>query len=690
MAPTMRATARLIARRSLPVPLRTPAVAAASPTSRGFSSSSAAPKQTDGAADTIDSTSLAQLRRLRDVMKGRGKFEDLGIGGLDALLNRVFKRTFASRMLPPAHVERLKLVHTKGILIHGPPGTGKTLTARQIGVILGARTPKHINGPEIFSSLVGQSEETIRKIFEASEREWRMKGNKSPLHVIVFDEIDAVCKRRDDVNTSGRSRVHDNVVNQLLTKIDGLTTQNNLLVIGVTNRKDLLDEALLRPGRLEVHIEIPLPDQEGRRQILEIHTRELREAGMIQVCGDEEDDEEEGIGGGGGVDLDAIAAMTRGFTGAELEGLVRSAIAFALADHQEALATLAEREVKSQDGEGAGKDRDVDESTADADFLEFLENQGATSVGSRHFREALQSVERSADILDAQHRADVAAGRIVDRAGHAEYDHAVRLVDGMAAATAAAGGLGDTGRAVDEDVTSATGTGGETRPATRSVLLTGRNGAGRMTAVSEIVDKHVFENVQRLDAHTLVGKPDAERIFVDAFADAARADRSVLILDDLDLMIQLEPRIGAQLATLLRTPLRNTSMLVIATAAGDEVAGENGPLVGAPSNADSLSGHEGSFGSVVRFPAPRREDLAAFATVSGWMEEGADAFAEALRPGSTFQDARLVLEQVAAEAGGGSGSSEDGRESAVAFWDSALSPPGSRPRKEFNSSDYIL
>ena len=86
---------------------------------RAFSSSAAGRARQSADADAIDSTSLAQLRRLRDVMKGRGKFEDLGIGGLDALLNRVFKRTFASRMLPPAHVERLKLVHTKGILVHG-------------------------------------------------------------------------------------------------------------------------------------------------------------------------------------------------------------------------------------------------------------------------------------------------------------------------------------------------------------------------------------------------------------------------------------------------------------------------------------------------------------------------------------------------------------------------------------------
>ena len=153
-----------------------------------------------------------------------------------------------------------------------------------------------------------------------------MKGNNSPLHVVIFDEIDAVCKRRDDANVVNKSRVHDNVVNQLLTKIDGLATQNNLLVIGVTNRLDLLDEALLRPGRLEVHIEIPLPDSEGREQILNIHTKELKENSMLDE----------------NIRLIDIADRTRGFTGAELEGLVRSAVAFALAEHQETLATTTE------------------------------------------------------------------------------------------------------------------------------------------------------------------------------------------------------------------------------------------------------------------------------------------------------------------------------------------------------------
>ena len=229
----------------------------------------------------LDHSAKIQLKALRQAMQGKGKFEELGIGGLDDLLNNIFQRTFASRMLPPDTIDKLNLSHTKGMLLYGPPGTGKTLCARQIGFLLGARTPTHINGPEIFSSPVGESEEAIRSIFKASEREWRMQGNKSPLHVIIFDEIDAICKRRDASMASGRSRVHDNVVNQLLTKIDGLQRQNNLLVIGVTNRKDLLDEALLRPGRLEVHVEIGLPDEKGREQILQIYSRDLVKEDMF-------------------------------------------------------------------------------------------------------------------------------------------------------------------------------------------------------------------------------------------------------------------------------------------------------------------------------------------------------------------------------------------------------------------------
>jgi vesicle-fusing ATPase len=100
-------------------------------------------------------------------------------------------------------------------------------------------------------------------------------GPNSGLHIIIFDEIDAICKARGSV--AGATGVHDTVVNQLLAKIDGVEQLNNILVIGMTNRKDMIDDALMRPGRLEVQMEISLPNEEGRIQILNIHTARMRE-----------------------------------------------------------------------------------------------------------------------------------------------------------------------------------------------------------------------------------------------------------------------------------------------------------------------------------------------------------------------------------------------------------------------------
>ena len=150
------------------------------------------------------------------------------------------------------------------------PAVGKTLIARQIGKMLNGKEPKVVNGPEILNKFVGASEENVRKLFEDAEADQKMNGEASELHVIIFDEIDAICKSRGSVRDG--SGVHDTVVNQLLTKIDGVDSLNNILLIGMTNRKDMLDEALLRPGRLEVQVEIGLPDDKGRLQILKVLT----------------------------------------------------------------------------------------------------------------------------------------------------------------------------------------------------------------------------------------------------------------------------------------------------------------------------------------------------------------------------------------------------------------------------------
>lgn len=244
------------------------------------------------------------------------KFEDMGIGGLDKEFSTIFRRAFASRIFPPGIVERMNIQHVKGILLFGPPGTGKTLIARQIGKMLNAREPKVINGPEVLNKFVGQSEENIRKLFADAEKEYKEKGDESGLHIIIFDELDAVCKQRGS-GSAGGTGVGDSVVNQLLSKLDGVDQLNNILLIGMTNRMDMIDDALLRPGRLELHIEISLPDEEGRVQILKIHTDKMRKNGVM-------DDD---------VDVVEIASLTKNFSGAEISGLVRAASSFAFNRH---------------------------------------------------------------------------------------------------------------------------------------------------------------------------------------------------------------------------------------------------------------------------------------------------------------------------------------------------------------------
>ncbi|KZV94230.1 AAA-domain-containing protein [Exidia glandulosa HHB12029] len=243
------------------------------------------------------------------------KFEDMGIGGLDSEFSNIFRRAFASRVFPPGLVEKLGIQHVRGILLFGPPGTGKTLMARQIGKMLNAREPKIVNGPEILNKFVGQSEENIRKLFADAEKEYKAKGDESGLHIIIFDELDAICKQRG--STGGGTGVGDSVVNQLLSKMDGVDQLNNILIIGMTNRLDMIDEALLRPGRLEVHMEISLPDEKGRFQIITIHTAKMRSNGIM-------DDD---------VDLAELAQVTKNFSGAEIAGLVKSATSFAFNRH---------------------------------------------------------------------------------------------------------------------------------------------------------------------------------------------------------------------------------------------------------------------------------------------------------------------------------------------------------------------
>lgn len=287
-----------------------------SPQSRGILTQETAVNYFKDAKSPINIKGSTRRPAANSVIRPDFKFEDMGIGGLDKEFSTIFRRAFASRIVPPGLAEQLGIQHVRGIMLYGPPGTGKTLIARQIGKMLNAREPKVINGPEVLNKYVGQSEENVRKLFADAEKEQKEKGDESGLHIIIFDELDAVCKQRGS-GAGGGTGVGDSVVNQLLSKLDGVEQLNNVLLIGMTNRKDMIDEALLRPGRLEVHMEISLPDEHGRQQILKIHTAHMRGSGRMATD----------------VDLQELARLTRNFSGAEIQGLVKAATSYALQRH---------------------------------------------------------------------------------------------------------------------------------------------------------------------------------------------------------------------------------------------------------------------------------------------------------------------------------------------------------------------
>ncbi|MCI4456992.1 MAG: AAA family ATPase, partial [Desulfurococcaceae archaeon] len=202
----------------------------------------------------------------------------------------------------PQIFEKMGIRPPKGILLYGPPGVGKTLLAKAAATESEANFIA-VNGPEILSKWVGESEKAIREIF----RRARMVA---PV-IIFFDEIDAIAPvRGHDV-----SGVTDRIVNQLLTEMDGIKPLRGVVVIAATNRPDLVDPALLRPGRFDRVIYVPPPDKKARLEILKIHTRKIPLA---------ED-----------VDLNKLAEMTEGYSGADLEALVREAVLIALRERLE-------------------------------------------------------------------------------------------------------------------------------------------------------------------------------------------------------------------------------------------------------------------------------------------------------------------------------------------------------------------
>ena len=224
----------------------------------------------------------------------RVSYED--IGGLHNEILKV-REMIELPLKHPELFDRLGIDPPKGVLLHGPPGTGKTLIAKAVANESGANFYT-INGPEIMSKFYGQSEENLRKIFEEAE--------KNAPSIIFLDEIDAIAPKRSEVH----GEVERRVVSQMLTLMDGLKGRGKLIVIGATNIPDTLDPALRRPGRFDREIRIDAPDRNGRKEILQIHTRGMP---MDKDC-----------------NLDDLADITYGYVGADLAALARESAMSAL------------------------------------------------------------------------------------------------------------------------------------------------------------------------------------------------------------------------------------------------------------------------------------------------------------------------------------------------------------------------
>ena len=219
----------------------------------------------------------------------RVSYED--IGGLEEEIRKV-REMIELPLRHPEIFEKLGVEAPKGVLLYGPPGTGKTLLAK--AVASETESNFHIlSGPEIMSKFYGQSEENLRSIFKEAQ--------ENAPSIIFIDEIDSIAPKRDEV----KGEVEQRVVAQLLALMDGLESRGKVIVIGATNRPNALDPALRRPGRLDREIEIGIPDKNVRRVILEIHTR-----GMPL----EED-----------VDIQEIASLTHGYSGADVAALTKEA-----------------------------------------------------------------------------------------------------------------------------------------------------------------------------------------------------------------------------------------------------------------------------------------------------------------------------------------------------------------------------
>lgn len=342
------------------------------------------------------------------------------------------------------------------------------------------------------------------------EAEEDAKKKVSGLHLIIFDEIDAICKRRSQ-------NVNDQVVNQLLSKIDGVNSLNNVLIVGMTNRIDLMDSALMRPGRFEIHIEIGLPSVGDRREILDIHTCELKRHEILE-----------------NVDLEAVARETNNYTGAELTAVVKSAVSYAL-----------ERSMTHQ-GRDLGAVPDMSQKTRsgqDEDFRRSNTGSSGSSTGGlkvtmEDFRKAISEIKPAFGLNDEEFS--------LFRREYFKIPVFEQIIV-----------------KITEKIDSLFKT---TFYNTSNFLLTGEKGTGKTTlavraALARQGDDNLF--IKLISPRELIGFQEYEKIqyLKEIFLDSYKSKKSIIILDDLESLIDFSigPRFNNPVLQIVKTFLKMES-----------------------------------------------------------------------------------------------------------------------------------
>ncbi len=301
--------------------------------------------------DFRDALKMIEPSSLREVMAEIPDVHWNDIGGMEDV-KRELRESVELPLLKPDVFKKLGIRAPKGFLLYGPPGVGKTLLAKAVANESNANFIS-VKGPEVLSKWVGESEKAVREIFK--------KAKQVAPSIVFFDEIDSIAPRRGGGNDSG---VTERIVNQLLTSMDGVEVLQGVVVIGATNRPDILDSALIRAGRFDKMIYIPPPDKDARLLILEVHTRNMPLSKDI--------------------DLKNIAALTDGYVGADIENLCREAGMMAYRQDEDAAIV---------DNEAFSKAMKVIKPSVDAEVVSFYDNIGKNM--GKTVREKRKQVEES-------------------------------------------------------------------------------------------------------------------------------------------------------------------------------------------------------------------------------------------------------------------------------------------------------